>query len=348
MHHFSKSILKWYDKSHRSLPWRNTENPYHIWLSEIILQQTRVDQGLSYYDKFIEQFPTIVDLANADEQLVLKTWQGLGYYSRARNLHYTAQTIRDQFNGKFPSDYVEIRKLKGIGDYTAAAIASFAFKQPYAVVDGNVFRVLSRVFNIHDDILSAKAKTKFYNLAQALLDKNNPGNHNQAVMELGATVCTPHQPKCEECPVSMMCIAREKNLIRQLPFKKKKPKATQRYIEYFVLQNDQGLLLRKRGADDIWQNMYDFPSIELDDQLDPLIVRESEEWKKYFSRKKIGIEQISPTVRHVLSHQVIHARFWKIRYQGTFEFLNSEYVNVEELIRYPFPRLIDKYLEENI
>lgn len=348
MQDFSKSIVKWYKKNHRELPWRSTCNPYYIWISEIILQQTRVDQGLSYYEKFIKEFPTVNDLADADEQRVLKIWQGLGYYSRARNLHFSAKEISTKFKGIFPKDYVKIRSLKGVGDYTAAAIASFCFGLPYAVVDGNVYRLLSRVFNISEPIDKTSSKKIFSELAKELLDEKDPGTHNQAMMELGATICKPADPLCNECPLSTICIANQKGIQLSLPVKAKKQKQKNRYLEYIVHHKKNSILLKKREEKDIWLNLFDFPSIEMNTQVDLPALAETNEWKRYFKRREIHVKHVSKTYKHILSHQVIHARFWTIEHTGELNIGNAQYIALGELDQYPVPRLIDEYLKENV
>ena len=235
MKHFSEKIIAWYDQNKRDLPWRNTKDAYLIWLSEIILQQTRVDQGMDYYLKFAKEFPTVKHLAKADNEKVMKLWQGLGYYSRARNLHTTAKIISEKYHGKFPDEYSDILSLKGVGNYTAAAIASFAFNKPYAVVDGNVYRVLARVFGIESPIDSTQGKKEFETLATELLDRKKPASHNQAIMELGALQCKPVNPDCSICALNTMCFAYSKKRINELPVKAKKTKVRNRYFNYIVL-----------------------------------------------------------------------------------------------------------------
>ena len=273
---FHLLISNWYRQNHRDLPWRNTRDPYLIWLSEVILQQTRVDQGLSYYLKFAEHFPEVLDLAEADEQDVLKLWQGLGYYSRARNLHAGAKQIRDQFGGQFPEDFKSIRSLKGIGDYTAAAISSFAFDLPHAVVDGNVYRVLSRYFDINTPIDSGTGKKMFNDLAQSLIEPEEAATHNQAIMELGALVCTPRSPQCHACPLNNSCLALQNGTIEQRPVKTKRGKVKDRYFTYLIFLDNDRTFLQKRVAKDVWQHLFQFPLIESQEPLDPaeIITRE--------------------------------------------------------------------------
>lgn len=335
----SDKLINWYINHQRDLPWRHTKDPYKIWLSEIMLQQTRVDQGMPYYHTFVYNYPTIVDLANANEEQVLRDWQGLGYYSRARNLHSTAQLIRDENAGVFPSNYDAIKKLKGVGDYTAAAIASFAFGLPYAVVDGNVFRVLSRVFGVDTDISSGKAKKEFSELAQALLSKGDPAMHNQAIMEFGALHCTPKKPKCALCPLSDNCFAKAHNKQGELPVKLKKTKVTNRYFNYLVVKKGEQLALQKRGVNQIWASMYEFPLLESTHQLS------SDELVGSFEGNKIKrIKQLSET-KHILSHQRIFCVFWEVvlTSNGLDEY---QYFELEELKALPKSVLIDNFLSQ--
>lgn len=330
---FSLQIRDWYRLNMRDLPWRETKDPYKIWLSEIILQQTRVDQGLAYYEKFVAHFPEVKSLADADEQLVLNLWQGLGYYSRARNLHFAAKQVMDEFEGDFPSTYTDILKLKGVGKYTAAAISSFAFEEPQGVVDGNVYRVLSRVFDIDEPIDSTKGQKTFQDLANELISESHPGEHNQAIMELGALVCSPSKPDCDSCPVHNMCLAKANNRIFERPVKSKKTKVTDRFFHYLVVQNGTELFIEKR-TDGIWKNMYQFPLIETKSKDLP---RELED---------ITVHR-QHSAKHILSHQRIHATFYQIEVLP--DQLNIEgllKVSLKDLIDYPIPRLIDRYLED--
>jgi A/G-specific adenine glycosylase len=262
---FSNSLIHWYLQNKRDLPWRNTTNPYPIWLSEIMLQQTRVAQGLPYFLSFTDAFPTIFDLAKAEEEQVLKLWQGLGYYSRARNLHATAKYIAFELNGKFPPTYKELLKLKGVGEYTAAAIASFSYNEPVAVLDGNVFRVLSRYFNVDSDFSLPKTKTEFQQLAQEVLDKKNPAVFNQAIMEFGALQCVPKNPDCNSCILNSSCAALQHKKVSELPVKSKKTKVTNRYLNYLILKDsDCNYIVQKREGKGIWENLYEFPVLETD------------------------------------------------------------------------------------
>ncbi|MBL4704506.1 MAG: A/G-specific adenine glycosylase, partial [Flavobacteriales bacterium] len=262
MNNFNSKIISWYTVHKRDLPWRKTKNPYKIWLSEIILQQTRIDQGTSYYLKFEAHYPTINDLANASEDEVLKDWQGLGYYSRARNLHGTAKHIVNELGGEFPNTYQEILKLKGVGDYTASAIASFCFGESEAVVDGNVYRVLSRYFGIETPIDSGKGKKEFKQLANQLICTENPSTFNQGIMEFGALQCKPKSPDCSQCPFQSSCVAYAKDKVGLLPIKEKKLKQRNRFFDYFLFLDNQQTILQQRTQKDIWQQLYEFPMIE--------------------------------------------------------------------------------------
>lgn len=336
---FTYEILTWYDQNKRNLPWRNTTSPYFIWLSEIILQQTKVDQGLPYYEKFISNFPTVQDLAKASEDEVLKNWQGLGYYSRARNLHKTAKIITEKYNGNFPSTYNEIIQLKGIGPYTAAAIASFAFKQKTAVVDGNVYRVLSRFFNISTPIDSTKGKKQFEELANILIDEKHPDLFNHAIMDFGAMQCTPKSPNCIQCPLSDNCEGYNKNLITQLPFKEKKTKIRNRYFNYLIVEKDHLFLFEKREEKGIWKNMYQFPLIESGISLDS-----SPFDQPPFNLPKKDAHLAFETT-HILSHQKLHVKFWKISNPKLLKSIPKyKYYFPDEIA---LPRLIEKYLDQH-
>lgn len=348
MQEFSTLITNWYHKNLRYLPWRDTQNPYLIWLSEILLQQTRVEQGLPYYQRFSTAYPDVTSLASASEQEILRLWQGLGYYSRARNLHAAAKTIRDEFGGQFPSTYVQIRKLKGVGDYTAAAISSFAFGLPHAVVDGNVYRLLSRYFGLYTPINSPKGRKEFAQLAEKLLDKKHPGIYNQAIMEFGSVQCSPKNPDCTSCPLSKSCFAYLKKQVKMLPVKTKKVSVRNRYFEYLVAGSDNTLYMKKREGKDIWQHMYDFPYLEFDRKLEIEQVAESEEWKAYFGMKKVELKKVSHTVKHILSHQIIHARFWELKTPSTLTAKGIVKIPSNKVNLYPIPRLIDKYLKEKV
>jgi A/G-specific adenine glycosylase len=340
MQDFSLLIRLWYRQNSRPLPWRATKDPYFIWLSEIILQQTRVEQGRSYYEKFIKNYPFVEGLAKAEENEVLNLWQGLGYYSRARNLHFAAKQIVDDFKGEFPTTYKGIKSLKGVGDYTAAAIASFAFGLPHAVVDGNVYRVLSRYFADETPIDTSKGQKLFKAYAQELLSEKEPAEHNQAIMELGAMVCKPKNPDCLSCPINESCLAHRNNKMLNYPVKSKKVKVKNRYFNYLVA-GDKNFQLEKRSVKGIWQNMYQFPLHESEKELT------SEELRKVVKKKYkvVVLDQIA-TYTHVLSHQKIYAIFWSVkgRVDAENEMLS---IDIDDVDNYPLPRLIHRFLEEN-
>ena len=339
---FSNTLISWYLQNRRDLPWRKTNNPYFIWLSEIMLQQTRVAQGLSYYLKFTETFPTIFHLAKADESTVLKMWQGLGYYSRARNLHFTAKHIANELEGEFPSTYKEIIKLKGIGDYTASAIASFAFNESTAVVDGNVYRVLSRYFGIDTAINSSSGIKEFKTLADTLIDKEQPANYNQAIMEFGAIQCKPKKPLCMFCPLSDSCVALQKNLVEVLPVKEKKIKIKKRYFNFLVVKTkDNTTILTQRKGKGIWQGLYQFPLIESDKNINKDELIANELFCKLFPEETTISLFNQKEIVHKLSHQHLHTKFWIVE---TFN-LSEPIVNWNTIDQYPVPVLIANFLE---
>ncbi|MAR40238.1 MAG: A/G-specific adenine glycosylase [Flavobacteriales bacterium] len=338
---FSTTIIKWYHKNKRDLPWRNTKDPYRIWISEIILQQTKVSQGLPYYNRFIKKFPTITELAKASEDEVLNLWQGLGYYSRARNLHVTAKLIRDEYDSVFPSDYKSIKNLKGIGDYTAAAISSFCYKLPYAVLDGNVSRVLSRYFAIETPIDVSEGQKVFKKLSQELLDLDNPDTYNQAIMEFGALQCVPKSPNCEDCPLHESCQSYSTELVQLLPLKSKSLKVIDRYFNYLIITSSDNTFIHKR-EEGIWKSLYQFPLIE--GNLDFEVLQKSKEWDKLFKGKDVVLNSSSLQIKHKLSHQLIHAVFYSLRVED-FSSDNLIKLKWKNLDDYPLPRLIDKYLK---
>jgi len=337
MDRFSSLITAWYRQNARELPWRETNNPYFIWLSEIILQQTRVEQGLPYYLKFIKNYPTIHDLATAKQDDVLNDWQGLGYYSRARNLQTAAQQVVNDFDEKFPSTYDEIIKLKGIGDYTASAISSFAFNESKAVVDGNVYRLLSRYLDIHTAIDSTAGKKEFKLAAEQLIDPDNPAEHNQAIMEIGALVCTPKNPKCQNCPLIESCQGFANGSFLELPKKEKKTKVRNRYFHYLLIEDGESTYLNKRGAKDVWEGLYDFPLIEQSDKGD-LSKENIEKWRLK------NVESVTE-LKHILSHQRIYATFWKA--DSKIEMSGYQKVKIADLGNYPMPQLLIRYLESS-
>jgi len=346
--YFSKILLKWNrDKNKRQMPWKGEKNPYKIWLSEIILQQTRVEQGLNYYNKFIIAFPDVHSLAKAPEQKVFKLWEGLGYYSRCRNLIASARHISKQLNGIFPANYEEIKALKGIGPYTAAAISSFAFNLPHAVVDGNVFRVLSRIFGVHDPIDSTNGKKKFVQLANQLIDKTKPGIYNQAIMDFGATVCKP-APQCDQCPFRKHCFAFLNNKIDELPVKEKKIIIKKRWFYYFIMEHDNKIVIRQRTAKDIWQQLYEFPMIETNKEQSLKIILSKAETEGLLQKNSYEFVSVSQLYKQQLSHQLIAGQFIRVKVKKLFSKNNPEmnswvWPSKNKLKNYPFPKFINQY-----
>lgn len=339
---FSIDLIEWYNKNKRELPWRNTKDPYTIWLSEIILQQTRVDQGLSYFYKFIDNYPTIKDLSKAPEHEVLKHWQGLGYYSRARNLHFTSKHIVENYNGVFPNKHEDILSLKGIGEYTAAAISSFSYNQPYPVIDGNVYRVLSRIFGIKEAIDSTIGKKTFKSLANELIDKNNPATYNQAIMEFGALQCAPKNPNCEICPFKLECYALKNNQISILPIKEKKIKQKNRYFNYLIISNNNSSIhINERVNNDIWKGLYDFPLLESE-----IEISKESDLKNMLSSPNLTIKSQSKPIKHILSHQIIYATFWIISDTIPKDLVEKAIkIKLKEINNYPVPKLIENYIK---
>lgn len=339
--------MEWHRDHHRPLPWKGEKNPYLVWLSEIILQQTRVAQGLPYFERFRQRFPTVQDLAQATEEEVLKLWEGLGYYSRARNLHHSAKYIAKELNGVFPDNYEEIKKLKGVGDYTAAAIASFAFGQPHAVVDGNVYRVLSRFFADATPIDTTAGKKRFAALAGQLIDPQRPAEFNQAMMDLGAGVCTPVAPACEACPLAPHCEAKKKGLVSGLPVKAKKLKRKTRHFLYLVVHHKGGLYIRQRTGNDIWKNLYELPMIEMQKPLKKLQdVKRLEAW---FGQDVAAKIRMANRFRHELTHQRIEASFCELKVNDDFCAPEEEcwqWITLNGLSDYAFPKLIINYFQQ--
>jgi len=340
---FSNSLIIWYLQNKRDLPWRNTTNPYPIWLSEIILQQTRVAQGMPYFYAFLNQFPTVEHLAQADEQQVLKLWQGLGYYSRARNLYQTAQYIVNELGGVFPDTYIGLLQLKGIGAYTAAAIASFAYNEPVPVVDGNVFRVLSRYFGIESDISTGKTKKEFTALAAELLPKDKPALFNQAIMEFGALQCVPKSPNCNECVFNSSCVALQKGKVGELPVKSKKLKVSHRYFNYIVVNDAIGnTIIQQRTDKGIWYNLYEFPLIETQQEEGFETIASLIQKDASFGASVVRIQEVNPiSIIHKLSHQHLNIKFWKV----TLDCILDDGVTDEEVKTFPFPIVIHNFIE---
>ena len=339
---FNSNLTNWFDKNKRELPWRKSKDPNKIWLSEIILQQTQVKQGLPYYNKFLKNYPTVYELARSTEDEVLKNWQGLGYYSRARNLHSTAKYIVHQLNGVFPKKYIDLIKLKGVGDYTASAIASICFDESVAVLDGNVFRVLSRYFGIEIPINSTQGIKHFKSLAKSLLPKKRIGDYNQAVMEFGALQCKPKLPNCRICPININCVAFATNSTKNLPIKIKRTKVKDRYFNFLVyLTKKSETVIEKRNVKGIWQHLYQFPLIETEFSVSK---------KKLMSYKK-GLQKynlINPEIElinkneivHKLSHQKLHIKFWKLHQK----IKHHNTIHWNDLKKYPVPSPIAEFI----
>ena len=345
MDNFGEILIKWYQDNKRDLPWRRTKNPYLIWISEIILQQTRVAQGYDYYQRFVKRFPDVFSLAAADEDEVMKYWQGLGYYSRARNLHAAARSMAGA--GGFPKTYKEVLALKGVGEYTAAAICSFAYGMPYAVVDGNVYRVLSRWLGIETPIDSAEGKRIFAEVAAELLDKAQPGIYNQAIMDFGALQCTPASPNCMFCPFVDTCVARQKGVMDTLPVKQHKTKVANRYFNYIYVRAGAHTYINKRTANDIWKNLFELPLIET-----PVALSEEEflalpEFRSLIaSGENPVIRLVCRGVKHVLSHRVIYANLYEVALpEDTKSFANFQRIRLEELDKYAISKLVQTLIQ---
>jgi len=341
---FKKELIRWYSNNKRELPWRETKNPYYIWLSEIILQQTQVKQGLPYYEAFVKQYPSVFDLANASEEAILKLWQGLGYYSRARNLHTTAKHIAFNLNGEFPNNYKDLLKLKGVGDYTASAISSIAFNEVAAVVDGNVYRVLSRYFGIKTPINATDGIKEFKILASTLIDNEQPATYNQAIMEFGARQCKPKNPNCTVCPINNSCVALQKKQVNTLPIKLKKTKVVTKYFNFLVcIDASKNILFEKRNKKGIWQNLYQFPLIESEKSLN------NNEFH-LLNIENIGLESSDFNYSlynefdkvHKLSHQHLYTKFWIVE----LEALPKTSIPINHLKKYPTPVLISNFINE--
>jgi A/G-specific adenine glycosylase len=346
--YFTKTILLWNKKSNvRLMPWKGEKDPYKIWLSEIILQQTRVEQGWGYYNRFIAAYPNIEKLAKVPEEKIFKMWEGLGYYTRCKNLILTARFITKEKKGRFPETYKEILALKGVGPYTAAAIASFAFNLNHAVVDGNVFRVLSRFFGINTAIDSAEGKKIFTDLGNELLDKNNPGIYNQAIMDFGAVICKPKIPLCNICPLKTECKAYLNGLTDKLPVKEGKIIRKTRWFNYLLIQCNNKIYVRKRSGNDIWENLYEFILLESEKKLTIENIKETELFKKIFKKNKIEKVSVSKIYRQQLTHQTIVGRFIQIKINKALSATPYKSVTFNKLAKLPFPKLITGYLAEN-
>ncbi|HPF11501.1 MAG TPA: A/G-specific adenine glycosylase [Flavobacteriaceae bacterium] len=341
--YFSNLLISWYLEHKRELPWRSTQDPYRIWLSEIMLQQTRVDQGLPYYERFVEAFPTVFELANAPESKVLKLWQGLGYYSRARNLHHTARYIVKEFQGAFPDTYEALRALKGVGDYTASAIASICFERPTAVVDGNVYRVLARCFGIDSPINSSKGAKQFKELAQQLIDPLQPGTFNQAIMEFGARYCVPSNPDCAHCILGHRCVAYQKHQVGQLPVKLPKTNIKTHHFHFLVCLSEGGkTLLEQRKSKGIWQNLYQFPLLESESPITIEALKAMPSFKGLTGGwEVISMTQYNDTpIIHRLSHKHLHTTFWILETKT----LPQHAIPFHEVRQYPVPILLWNFI----
>lgn len=345
---FAPRLLHWHrHQNKRQMPWKGEKDPYRIWLSEIILQQTRVEQGLAYYERFVAHYPTITALAAAPDAQVMKLWEGLGYYSRCRNLLATARIVADSYNGRFPESYENIKTLKGIGPYTAAAIASFAYNLPHAVVDGNVYRVLARIWGIGQPIDSTAGKKTFAGLADTLLDKKHAGLYNQAIMDFGATVCKPQLPLCEQCIFEKECAARRQNRIQELPVKEKKTKVRKRWFYYLVMEYRGKVAIHKRTEKDIWQDLYEFPVLEqASETAIPELLKLAHD-KKWLKTGIFELTDTSAALRQLLSHQVITGRFIRLQLkEKTYREKDTVWVPAAELNDYAFPRFIRSYIQQ--
>jgi A/G-specific adenine glycosylase len=339
---FNSNLTNWFDKNKRELPWRKSNDPYKIWLSEIILQQTQVKQGLPYYNKFLKNYPNIYELARSSEDEVMKNWQGLGYYSRARNLLFTAKYIVHELNGIFPKKYIDLIKLKGVGDYTASAIASICFDESVAVLDGNVFRVLSRYFGIEIPINSTQGIKHFKSLAKSLLPKKRIGDYNQAVMEFGALQCKPKSPNCSICPININCVAFTTNNTKNLPIKIKRSKIKDRYFNFLVyLTKKTETVIEKRNVKGIWQQLYQFPLIETESSVSKKKLMSSKKGLEKYNLINPEIELINKSeIVHKLSHQRLHIKFWKLNKK----IKHHKTVYWNDLKKYPVPSPIAEFI----
>ncbi len=347
---FANLLINWYIHHKRDLPWRNTNDPYKILISEVILQQTRVNQGIDYYNRFIDQFPNIQALANASDDEVLKTWQGLGYYSRARNLHQTARSIVEDHKGVIPSDYKILLSLKGIGKYIAAAVASIAYNQPYPVIDGNVYRVLSRYFADHHPINTSNSFNHYFELINQVFDPNRASLFNQAIMELGALVCLPKNPACQLCPLKLSCIAYKDNIVNQLPEKLNRKKQRLRYFYYYVITTpDNYIVINRRSKNDIWKLLYDFPMDEFETpQTWSWIKDNSSLYKKFFSNVNYSVISEHDAIKHQLTHQTLFVSFMHIRVEHVNQSLAEPYflIQLKKMSKLAVPKVIEQFLKK--
>ncbi|MBY0476360.1 MAG: A/G-specific adenine glycosylase [Chitinophagaceae bacterium] len=351
--YFQQQLLYWHDtENNRLLPWKEEKNVYRIWLSEIILQQTRAEQGMKYYERFIKAYPTIQKLAKAPLEEVYKLWEGLGYYNRCKNLHSTAQKIAFELKGKFPNTYDSILELKGIGPYTAAAISSFGFGLPYAVVDGNVFRVLSRFFGVDDPVDSTSGKKIFQQLAQDCLATKEPAAYNQAIMDFGAVVCKPDLPDCANCVMQKKCIAFQTSAVASYPVKEKKTKQRSRWFLFYILEQNGRFAVQKRTAKDVWANLYEFPNEEFAEEKlwKQAAKKDAAQW---LNAKNINsahqLLTITKPLKQQLSHQMIYANAVLIRLKNNGKKIKQyEWKSITELKHLPFPKILNDFLNAKI
>lgn len=345
---FASKLIKWYQANGRDLPWRNTRNPYIIWLSEVILQQTRVEQGLPYFNRFLAHYPNVTKFAQADEEEILRLWQGLGYYSRARNMHKAANSVLSNFAGDFPTSYKQLISLSGVGDYTAAAISSFSSNEAKAVLDGNVYRVLARYFGVEEPINGTAGKKIFTELANELLDPKQAGTYNQAIMDFGAMHCKPKNPLCDTCIFRLECVAYAKGLVGSLPMKNKAKASRNRYFHYFVLLDEGRLMMSQRAEGDVWTNLYEFPMIESDVDLELPQLFDQELFKEFFMPDAI-LNPIGGAVKHILSHQNIYARFYFLANVQSLRCKKTgwDYFLLEKIDKLAKHKLIFSFLERN-
>lgn len=346
--YFTKTLLIWNKtKNKRGMPWKGEKDPYKIWLSEIILQQTRVEQGWDYYNRFVDKYPTVSELANAPEEKIFKMWEGLGYYTRCKNLIETAKFIAKEKKGKFPDSYKDILALKGVGPYTAAAIASFAFNLPYAVIDGNVFRVLARYFGIDTDIQSTEGKKIFETIANELLDKKTPGIYNQAIMDFGAVICKPKNPLCDSCILKTRCIANLRSITDKLPVKNAKITKRERWFYYLIVEHNKKFYVRKRTGGDIWENLYEFVLLESKKMMTVEQLKKTPGFEELSGKSKMEIYSTSKLYRQQLTHQTIQGRFLHVKTKKEMPLKAYKAITLTALRKLPFPKFITGYLSEN-